>query len=114
MKESIDFIKILDKKGSILGVLNLNNMIPILESEIKKLKYEEVGKIKEFSNVKEKELYLMLLRLEINIINSKAEKILDSAAKLYNIRKEKTKSKLAKRCCDFKLLENKAAKYEKG
>ena len=41
MKDSLDFIKIRDKNSNILGVLNLNNMIPILNSEICLLKYEE-------------------------------------------------------------------------
>ena len=114
MEEDIDFIKIIDKKGNILGVLNLNNMIPILDSEIKELKYDEIEKIKTFNNDKEKQLYLMLLRLEIKIINDKIEKILRSASKLYKLRLKNPKSKIAKRCCDFKKLEEKAIEYNNG
>lgn len=113
MKEDIDFIKIIDKKGTILGVLNLNNMIPILSSEIEELNHEKISEIKEFNNDKEKELYLMLLRVEIMIINSKVEKIQNNAKNLYELRNDKRKSKLAKRCCDFKMLEEKAMIYKK-
>ena len=114
MEEDIDFIKIIDKKGSILGVLNLNNMIPILDSEIEELKYDEIDEIKTFNNEREKQLYLMLLRLEIKIMNGKVEKILRNASKLYDLKGKKPKSKIAKRCCDFKKLEGKAIEYNKG
>ena len=41
MKEDIDFIKIM-QNDRILGVLNLNNMIPIDNDNVKVLKYEEI------------------------------------------------------------------------
>lgn len=43
MKEDIDFIKILHN-DTILGVLNINNMIPISKDNITILKYNEIAK----------------------------------------------------------------------
>ena len=44
MKDSLYFIKIRDKNSNILGILNLNNMISILNSEICVLRYDEIYK----------------------------------------------------------------------
>ena len=114
MKESLDFLKIIDKNGNILGVLNLNNMIPILNSEICILKYSSISEFRQFKSEKEKTQYIRLLDIELNIINSKIEKIIKNANKLYEINMGNKKSKLAKRCCNFKLLEEKAMQYKKG
>lgn len=37
----MDFIKIIEDKR-IVGVLNLNNMIPILDKNVKELKYKNI------------------------------------------------------------------------
>lgn len=114
MKESLDFIKIIDKKGIILGVLNLNNMIPILDSQIKVLKYAEIDKERDFKSTKEKRQYISLLTTELKMINLRIEKIQNNALKLYEIKDNNPNSNLAKRSCNFKLLEQKAIRYMKG
>ena len=112
MKDSLDFIKIRDKNSNILGVLNLNNMIPILNSEICLLKYEEISKFRKFKNHKEELQYIKLLDVELNIINSKIETITKNAKKLYELMASNNSVKLNKRCCNFKLLEEKALLYK--
>ena len=47
MNEDIDFIKI-SENDRILGVLNLNNMIPIDNDSVKNLKYSEIEKYRNF------------------------------------------------------------------
>ena len=74
MKENIDFIKIMNE-DRVLGVLNLNNMIPISNENIDKIK--------------------------------------SNAIKLYDEKIKNPNSKISKRCCDFKLLENKCREYIK-
>ena len=113
MKDSIDFMKIRDKNGKILGVLNFNNMIPVLDTEICILRYDEISKFRKFNNKKEEIQYISLLDVELNIINSKMETIIKNTNKLYMLNISDKSSKLAKRCCDFRLLEEKARLYNK-
>ena len=37
MKNSIDYHKVLDAQGKLIGVLNINNMIPVIDSVIQKV-----------------------------------------------------------------------------
>lgn len=82
MNEDIDFIKI-SENDRILGVLNLNNMIPIDNDSVKNLKYSEIEKYRNFKTNKEKSLYISLLNMELELINSRIEKIKANAFKLY-------------------------------
>lgn len=113
MKENIDFIKIINE-DRVLGVLNLNNMIPISDENIKVLEYKEIHKYRNFRNEKEKTLYISFLNLELKLINDKLEKIKSNAIKLYCEKMKNPNSRISKRCCDFKLLENKCQEYKKG
>lgn len=110
IKEGMDFVKIM-KNDKIIGVLNLNNMIPILDENIKMLKYKEIDGYRKFSNDKDKKLYISFLSLELGLINKKLEKIKKNAIKLYNEKCENPESKISKRCCNFKLLEIKCKNY---
>lgn len=112
MKENIDFIKIMNE-DRVLGVLNLNNMIPISNENIKILDYKEIHKYRNFKNEKEKTLYISFLNLELKLINDKIDKIKSNAIKLYDEKIKNPNSKISKRCCDFKLLENKCREYIK-
>ena len=112
MNEDIDFIKI-SENDRILGVLNLNNMIPIDNDSVKNLKYSEIEKYINFKTNKEKSLYISLLNMELELINSRIEKIKANAFKLYNEKTNRTNSKISKRCCDFKVLEEKCRKYKR-
>ena len=96
MNEDIDFIKI-SENDRILGVLNLNNMIPIDNDSVKNLKYSDIS----------------LLNMELELINSRIEKIKANAFKLYNEKTNRPNSKISKRCCDFKVLEEKCRKYKR-
>ena len=110
MKEGIDFIKI-KYKDSVLGVLNLNNMIPILDKYVKRLEYKKIEQYRSFKTEDEKRSYIALLNTELKIINSKCEKIKKNATKLYQEKINNPNSKVSKRCCDFKFLETKLNQF---
>jgi len=112
MKEDIDFIKII-KVNKILGVLNLNNMIPIQESNVKLLKYKEIEQYRIFNSEKEKRLYISFLNQELSLINQNLDKIKKSAQKLYNIKISNPNSRIARRSCDFRKLEKISELYNK-
>ena len=78
IREGMDFIKIM-QDDKIIGVLNLNNMIPISDENVKVLKYKEIENYRDFGSDKEKTLYISFLSFELNLINDKMEKIKKSA-----------------------------------
>ena len=88
-------------------------MIPIDNDSVKNLKYSEIEKYRNFKTNKEKSLYISLLNMELELINSRIEKIKANAFKLYNEKTNRPKSKISKRCCDFKVLEEKCRKYKR-
>jgi len=111
MKEDMDFIKLV-KNNKIISVLNLNNMIPILHDNVSILKYNNVQEYRNFNSEQEKKLYISFLSLELTLINKKMDKIRKSALRLYNEKLKNPASKISKRCCDFKLLEEKCILYK--
>ncbi|MBQ9659133.1 MAG: type III toxin-antitoxin system ToxN/AbiQ family toxin [Clostridia bacterium] len=111
MNEDMDFIKIMEN-DRILGVLNLNNMIPIDNENVRILKYKEIDEYRKFKNDKEKHLYISFLSFELGLINDKIDKIKSNAVELYNEKINRPNSKISKRCCDFKLLEEKCREYK--
>lgn len=110
IREGMDFIKIM-QDDKIIGVLNLNNMIPILDKNVKVLKYKDIEKYRDFVSDKEKTLYISFLSFELNLINHKMEKIKKNAIKLYNEKINNPTANVSRRCCDFKLLEEKGQLY---
>lgn len=112
IKEGMDFVKIM-QDDKIIGVLNLNNMIPISDNNVKALKYKDIEEYREFVSDKEKKLYIAFLSFELDLINDKIEKIKKNAMKLYNEKINNPESNVSKRCCDFKLLEKVSANYKK-
>ncbi len=111
MNEDMDFIKIMEN-DRILGVLNLNNMIPIDNENVRVLKYKEIDEYRKFKDDKEKHLYISFLSFELGLINDKIDKIKSNAVELYNEKINRPNSKISKRCCDFKLLEEKCREYK--
>ncbi len=111
MKEGKDFVIIKDH-SKILGVLNLNNMIPVLSSEASALKYNNINNYRKFKNKKERYKYISLLDKEMKIINARRNDICIKARKLYFEKINNPNSRLSERCCNFKLLE-KNIKYLK-
>lgn len=112
IREGMDFIKLI-QDSKIIGVLNLNNMIPISDENVKVLKYKEIENYRDFDSYKQRTLYISFLSFELNLINDKMEKIKKSAMKLYNERINNPTSNVSKRCCNFKLLEQKCIEYNK-
>ena len=97
MKNNMDFLKV----GN-YAVINLNNMFPVPKSQCI---YVDISKESNPS-------YKALLSAEYRIITSLAERILKNAKSLYEYKmKNSNTTPLAKRCNDFKLLEEKCKEY---
>ncbi len=103
MKNDLDFSKMVDKNGKLLGVLNFNNMIPVDESVISAINI----KIDSKDRPSEK-AYKELLNNQLDWCNENADSIKKKANKLYNfvtLTPDKSRN-LVRRCCDFKKLED--------
>ena len=112
MSNSVDFHKIEDSEtGQIYAVINLNNMIPVPDSQITMLKYDEIQKYRAFSNDKARVDYIYLLQKEKAIIDQISSVIDRKASQLYIKYKQNPKSKLSQRCCNFPELEKAAKGY---
>jgi protein AbiQ len=86
-----------------LGVINLNNMIPVPESEIINFNINNV----------EDEKYKNLLRDQVKYIQLNRKNIIKKAKRLYSIFNSGKHPLINARCCNFKLLERKCAQYSK-
>ena len=105
MKNTIDFYKIDSGK---LGAINLNNMIPIPDTEFTFI--DTTAPCLTDTELK----YQNLLRNQIYWLNRDGISLRARAEKLYNDRKNnKLKFHIADRCCDFILLEEKCIEYIK-
>lgn len=114
MINKLDFHKVENSKtGQVYAVLNINNMIPVPDKYVTQLKYNEIDKFREFSSEKEKMNYILLLQKEKNAIDEIQDILINKAKKLYTKCKEMPEGKLAKRCCNFSLLEVKSREYMK-
>ena len=97
MKEGLDFIKIKD-----YAVINLNNMIPVPDSQIVSI---DINKEKNAS-------YRYLLQAESREVNRQKNRIRKNAEIVYSHKKHKGNSTpLAKRTNDFELLEKLCKEY---
>ena len=103
MKNQIDFYKI---DGGKLGAINFNNMIPISE---KSYTYIDTNlACLTFTEQK----YQNLLRDQLRWLNRDGQSLRIKAFKLYEKRiNNLLNEKVASRCCDFKLLEEKCLEY---
>ena len=86
-------------------------MIPILDQNVTVLNYKKIEEYRKFEDSKEKALYISFLSFELNLINEKIDKIRKNAVKLYNEKINNPESYVSKRCCNFKLLEEKSKLY---
>ena len=101
MKNSLDFVKINQGK---FGVINLNNMFPVIEEVIieKNINLEKDNKYKE----------LLVNQLDWCNKMENRDNIYRKAEKLYKeILNKKEQSRFWNRCCDFSLLEEKAIEF---
>ena len=104
MHSSMDFIKI---DGGKLGVINLNNMIPI-----KKGLYNIIN-LNDFPTDKKSQSYYYLLNKQYKWINSHGIQITKKSKRLYDLYiQNKLPSNIKNRCCNFKLLEEKCYIYD--
>lgn len=84
------------------GIINFNNMIPVLDRVYKKLEID-----------KEETHYRNLLLKQYNDIRENEDKIRKMAKRLYNMcTLGPAKEAVKRRCCDFKLLEQKSKLYK--
>lgn len=103
MRDTIDFTKIND---GIYGAINFNNMIPVIDTVF------EFVDLKHKPSTKKEKQYLELLKNQIEWLNENRESILKKSKRLYLLREKKLLyPNVLKRCCNFKLLEEKISKY---
>lgn len=104
MKTKLDFLKL---KNGKLGAINFNNMIPVKEDNIIKLDLDKE------CLTKSEERYTKLLKEQIYWLNRNDEKLYGRSKKLYDKYVDGTLDlSIAKRCCNFKLLEEKCNLYQ--
>lgn len=105
MRSGIDFKKL---QNGELGAINLNNMIPVLSSELIKIDIDNITDVS----------YRRLLQKQAIYINKIEESIKISAFNLYNIINSRdldlspTKIKIKNRCCNLPLLEKVYENYK--
>ena len=102
MKNDIDFHKILDDKGKIIGVLDINNMIPVRKDLLKRVDISnKPGDLPETKRYKE------LVSNQLNYCRKNQDIIIKKANKLYKMTKNKNISKQLKhRCLNWEKLES--------
>lgn len=98
MMDTIDFLKI---DGGNLGAVNFNNMIPVLTDNITEIDLNK-------DNIK----YQKLLKSQLFWLNRHVDLIYMHSKFLYDSYYNKTApTYIIKRCCNFKLLEEKCMEY---
>ena len=114
MKTNIDFFKI--NKGN-LGIINFNNMIPVINNDIcrNKLDLEMLSKSLNTDDIK----YFRLLKNQLKYCEKNKNIILAKAEKIYNIftknldKLSESQKKMYGRVNNFKVLEHASKEFEK-
>ena len=120
LKDDIDFLKITNLKDKsypdywVYGALNINNMIPVPDSQIERLDMDNLQKYRYFKGDKDKYDYRMLLENEYLWIKKNRTLIQVNAKELYDkvVNNPGKNKSLVARCCDWKLLEQKSTEYQ--
>ena len=100
MKNEVDFMKILDGE-KLIGVLNFNNMIPVVENCIAPLNLR-VGRNDDTATKNYKKMAIK----QLDWCQRNQDAIVKKANKLYTmLQSDKVSGILKRRCCDFKKLE---------
>ena len=103
LTNTLDLIKI--DNGN-LGVVNLNNMIPVSENN-----YSLIDLNKKINNIEELK-YQKLLKEQLNWLNENYNQVKNKSLKLYQLYNNgKLPQNIKSRCCNFKLLEQKCVEY---
>lgn len=101
MKNSVDFHKVLDTEGKLIGVLDFNNMIPVRKDVLKEVDI----KIYPHDNQKIR-YYKNLVIDQLNFCRQNQDIIIAKANKLYRmIGKKNTSGQLKRRCLKWHKLE---------
>ena len=103
MKNSLDFSRIFDRHGKLIGVLNFNNMIPVNDRVIRKVDM----RLRPNDNASTRH-YKSLLNDQLDWCNEHADAIVRKANRLYVLVTEHPERSrgLMRRCCDFPRLES--------
>lgn len=109
MQNDIDFFKIVDDNGRIYGAIAINNMIPVPSSEYVVVTKENLKDLRSFRTRRELNQYWKLLQKELSCVDEQF--IMINAKKLLEFVALNPHSRVAKRCCNFKLLEKKCNEY---
>ena len=103
IKSKLHFLKL---DGGKLGAINFNNMLPVTEQNIIKIDLNKE------CITKSEEKYINLLKEQLFWLNRNDKKLFGRAKKLYDKYLEGSlEQNIAKRCCNFKLLEEKCREY---
>lgn len=89
--------------GENLGLIRLNNMIPVNKNNLKYIDFNKIDDKK----------YRNLLIQQNNFIQLNTERIRKTAEKLYKFVTVDKKDFFISICCDFKMLEQKSKEYKK-
>ena len=102
MKNNVDFTKMYDENGKMVGVLNFNSMIPVDKKVIAPLSL----KIQKYDNA-ETIHYKEMVKNQLTWCQKHQDSIVAKANKLYKMITETPEKNinLTRRCCDFKKLE---------
>lgn len=110
MKNDLDFSKIVDKRGNLIGALNFNNMIPVTKDVI-----IPINPNPNKSDTPKGKAYKELLNNQLDWCNDNIDLITRKANKLYKfvtLTPEKSRS-LVRRCAKFQKLETVLERYIK-
>ena len=114
MRETMDIIKI---KNGKLGVINLNNMIPVL-NDYKSMVKVNLSMLKKSDNINDKKYYLLLDK-QLKFCNEIHQEIFEKAQILYDTFSKdfseltKIERKMYGRVNNFKVLEQTSKEFEK-
>lgn len=100
MSNSPDVFKIKDGK---LGIINLNNMIPVHPNNIIKIDLDS-----------KPTTYKNMVNDQLQLINNNKIELLKKVEKLFKLYENNSIPRLTERCCNFTLLEKKCVEYNKG
>lgn len=89
------------KNNKLIGILNINNMIPVIDEVI------------EYFNIKEDKDFSLLQKEYVYCIKQQ-QAIIKKANIVYDLVTKHNKKSLIKRSCNFKLLEEKCMLYTNG
>jgi protein AbiQ len=102
MKNGLDFHRILDSKGKLIGVLDFNNMIPVRTDTVQKIQLQ-ANKNDTIATLHYKEL----LKDQLTFCRQNHDIIVKKANKLYRLVHQKnTSGQLKRRCLNWSILEN--------